>query len=73
MDVQHASEDQHQKSFGLIKLKSLGNGVQMLHGKARNNFNLSVRVDMLRVDEQDRNVAFDQALNHNEARTNSVH
>lgn len=63
-----------QKSFGLTKLKCLGSGIQMLHGRAHDSFNLSARVDRLRVDERERKVgAVDQALNHSEARTYSVH
>lgn len=74
MDVEHASKDRHQKSFGLIQLKCLGSGVQMLHGRARDSFNLSARVDRLRVDEREREVrTVDQALNHSEARTDSMH
>lgn len=67
-------EDRHQKSFGLIKLKFLGSGAQMVHGRARYSFHLSARVDRLGVDERERKVgAVDQALNHSEARTDSVH
>lgn len=74
MDVEHASKDQHQKSFGLIQLKCLGSGVQMLHGRARDSFNLGARVNRLRVDEREREVRIvDQALNHSEARTDSMH
>lgn len=66
--------DTRKKCFGLIKLKCLGSGVQMLHGRGRDSFNLSARVDRLRVDEREGEVrAVDQAVNHSEARTDSVH